>query len=75
LTSSQVAFQQEFSFSEFKNIYKPVNKDLPLFSSDLSQFPNSLAVQAPLQKIFELYIRCYLELLRQLNTNAEGKSQ
>jgi hypothetical protein len=49
---------------------KPLNEELPAFGSRLSEFPNDSRVQEPLQKAFELYIRCYLVMRAQFTSRS-----
>lgn len=71
-TAVKVAFERKFLFPEFQNVYPDINEKLPLFSSDLSQFPRNVRIQEPLLQIFEMYIRCYIALINQLNTRDDG---
>ncbi|KAK5942961.1 hypothetical protein PMZ80_003966 [Knufia obscura] len=72
INTGQVAFERKFLFPEFQNVYPDINEKLPLFSSDLSQFPRNVRIQEPLLQIFEMYIRCYIALINQLNTRDDG---
>lgn len=71
----KVAFDQEFDFDDFSETYEDLNRYVPSFTFfELTQFSKVVSVQKCLQLIFESYCRCYLELIRQLNTEEEGKS-
>lgn len=56
----------ELRFHDFANLYLKLNsKYIPKISSELPQFPRNERVQAPLRRIFETYIDCYLTFITQ----------
>lgn len=72
LAAVELGFNHEFDFAEISDLYEPLNSDFPGLSLvELSQFPRSQLVQECLQTIFEAYYYCYLEFLRQVQTDAE----
>lgn len=54
----------ELRFHDFANLYLKLNSpQIPKISSELQQFPEDERVQAPLRRIFQTYIDCYLTFI------------
>lgn len=65
--------KHELRYRDFSDLYDKLNTErIPKISSEIPQCSRSQKVQAPLQRIFETYIACYLTFITQYARASDG---